>query len=282
MLPYFLLGATWGFAAAAQPGPMQAYLISQAVNHGWRRALPIAFAPLLSDLPTASLSIFILSRVPAWFAVWLRLAGGLFVLYLAWDAFQMWRFPKFSALAAPLSAQRGAFKGALVNILNPNPWIAWTLVLGPLLVKAWRETPAHGIAFLTAFYGVLLSGMASTAVIFGLARRFGPGVTRVLQGFPASRWLHSGAIWLAPGSPVFGEHCRPGATSNVEQLAHPPEICVRAGNLNRESKRFLIRRGHFEGEVFRRGTAAAGNCANAGVSGEGRFFPARGEKGTRC
>ncbi len=184
MLPYFILGATWGFAAAAQPGPMQAYLISQAVNHGWRRALPVAFAPLLSDLPTAALSIFVLSRVPAWGSIWLRVAGGAFVLYLAWGAFRTWRFPK-TAEAPPPSMRSGAIKGTLVNILNPNPWIAWTLVIGPLLVKAWREAPPHGIAFLTGFYGVLLSGMVATAVVFGLARGFGPGVTRALTGLSA-------------------------------------------------------------------------------------------------
>ena len=186
MLPHFLIGATLGFAAAAQPGPMQAYLVSQAVNHGWRRALPIAFAPLLSDLPTATLSIFVLSRVPAWFSAWLRLAGGLFLVYLAWGAFRMWRFQKSLETAAPPSAGYGAIKGALVNILNPNPWMAWTLVIGPLLVKAWREAPGHGIAFLTGFYGVLLSGMVATVLVFGLARRFGPGVSRALTGISAA------------------------------------------------------------------------------------------------
>jgi threonine/homoserine/homoserine lactone efflux protein len=198
MLAHFLLGATLGFAAAAQPGPMQAYLISQAVNHGWRRALPIAFAPLLSDLPTAMLSIFVLSRVPAWFTVWLRLAGGLFVLYLAWGAFRIWRSSK-SAKLAPLSAQSGVFKGAMVNILNPNPWLAWTLAIGPLVVRAWREAPGQGVAFLAGFYGVLLSGMAATALVFGLARRFGPGVSRVLTGGSAVALAGFGCYLAASG-----------------------------------------------------------------------------------
>lgn len=186
MLSYILLGATLGFAAAAQPGPMQAYLISQAVNHGWRRALPIAFAPLLSDLPTATISIFVLSRVPAWFTVWLRLGGGVFLLYLAWNAFRMWRRPEAAKTAPPPSARNGVIKGALVNVLNPNPWMAWTLVIGPLVVKAWGEAPGNGISFLAGFYGVLLSGTAATAVVFGFARQLGPSVTRVLTGLSAA------------------------------------------------------------------------------------------------
>jgi threonine/homoserine/homoserine lactone efflux protein len=198
MAPYFLLGSTLGFAAAAQPGPMQAYLISQAVNHGWRRVLPIAFAPLLSDLPIASLSIFVLSRVPAWFTLWLRFAGGALLLYLAWGTYRVWRFPS-SAPPEPLSARKGAWQGALVNLLNPNPWIAWTLVIGPLVVKAWRETPAGGIAFLAGFYGVLLSGMVATALLFGMARRLGPGVGHALTGLSAAVLAAFGCYLAASG-----------------------------------------------------------------------------------
>ena len=119
---------------------MQAYLVSQAVNHGWRRALPIAFAPLLSDLPTATLSIFVLSRVPAWFTAWLRLPGGFFLIYLAWGAFRVWRSHKSLDATPPPSAGHGAIKGALVNLLNPNPWMAWTLVIGPLLSQSLERS----------------------------------------------------------------------------------------------------------------------------------------------
>jgi len=39
----------YGFAAAVQPGPFLAFLISLALSCGWRRALPGVLAPLLSD-----------------------------------------------------------------------------------------------------------------------------------------------------------------------------------------------------------------------------------------
>ena len=46
MLFYFLQGATLAISAAIMPGPYQAYLLSQALRHGWKRTLPAAFAPL--------------------------------------------------------------------------------------------------------------------------------------------------------------------------------------------------------------------------------------------
>ena len=48
MLTFLLQGLTLGFAAGAQPGPFQTYLISQTLSQGWRRAWIAAFAPLVA------------------------------------------------------------------------------------------------------------------------------------------------------------------------------------------------------------------------------------------
>ena len=88
---YLLQGIGFGLAAAAQPGPFQAYLLSQTMQNGWRRTLPAACAPLISDGPIILLVLWVLSRVPAWLQRGLHLAGGLFILYLAWGAWRAWR-----------------------------------------------------------------------------------------------------------------------------------------------------------------------------------------------
>lgn len=63
---YLLQGIGYGFAAAAQPDPFQTYLISQTLLKGWKRTLPAAFAPLVSDGPIIALCLLVLSRVPLW------------------------------------------------------------------------------------------------------------------------------------------------------------------------------------------------------------------------
>jgi threonine/homoserine/homoserine lactone efflux protein len=88
---YILQGIGYGFAAAAQPGPLQTYLISQTLRKGWKRSLPAAFAPLLSDGPIIALSLLILSQVPPWFQRFLYIAGGLFVLYLSYGSYKSWK-----------------------------------------------------------------------------------------------------------------------------------------------------------------------------------------------
>jgi len=180
MLTYLILGMTYAFAAAVQPGPLQTYLISQTLTHGWRRTLPAALSPLLSDGPIILLVLLVLSRVPAWMMQALRLAGGVFVLYLAWAALQAWR--RYDAQAIPSPPPSTVLQAALVNVLNPNPYIAWTLVLGPLLLKAWRETPSHGVALLAGFYGTMVLALAATIALSATARNLGPRVTRLLIG----------------------------------------------------------------------------------------------------
>ena len=83
---YLLQGLGLGLTAAAQPGPFQAYIISESLSRGWRRALPAALAPLLSDGPIILIAILLLTRLPAGWERILNLLGGLFVLYLAWGA----------------------------------------------------------------------------------------------------------------------------------------------------------------------------------------------------
>jgi len=51
MLTYLIWGIGYGFTAAMQPGQFQAYLMAQTLRQGWRKTLPMIFAPLLSDGP---------------------------------------------------------------------------------------------------------------------------------------------------------------------------------------------------------------------------------------
>jgi threonine/homoserine/homoserine lactone efflux protein len=199
MIAYLFLGATFAFAAVVQPGPLQAYLISQTAAHGWRRTLPAAFSPLLSDGPIVALSVLVLSRLPAWLTAWLRAAGGLFVLYLAYGALMAWRAWDARAEARAPSAGRSLLSAATVNLLNPNPWMSWSLVLGPLLLRGWREAPSRGVALLAGFYGVMVLGLAGTIGIFGAAGKLGAGMGRTLVGISAAALAGFGGylMWTA-------------------------------------------------------------------------------------
>jgi threonine/homoserine/homoserine lactone efflux protein len=203
MARYLLFGITYAFAAAVQPGPFQSYLISQALSKGWRHTLPAALAPLLSDGPVIVLVLLLLTNMPGSLVQILQIAGGVFLLYLAAGAFRAWRAYDVTKVAPVQASQQTVLKAALVNILNPAPYLGWSLVMGPLLLAGWRETPANGIALLVGFYGTMVISLAGIIVLFAAARNLGPQVSRALLGVSALALACFGVYELWLGTRVF-------------------------------------------------------------------------------
>jgi threonine/homoserine/homoserine lactone efflux protein len=212
MFSYLLMGATFAFSAAVQPGPFQAYLVSSTLANGWRRTLPAIFAPILSDVPIVCLVLLLLTRVsPAWLDA-LRVGGGVFLLYLAARAVRAFRHyrhelasPAFDVAQAgeacatgtescaakpswrrrPRRRSRTLLEAVTVNLLNPNPYISWSLVLGPLAIRAWRASPADGVALVAGFYVTMIAATALLLLIFAGARSLGPRIGRAFVGLSA-------------------------------------------------------------------------------------------------
>lgn len=182
MLQYLIIGVTYAFAAVVQPGPFQVFLLSQTLSKGWRRALPAAFGPLISDLPVIVIVLLLLSNVPPHFISVLQIAGGLFLLYLAFNAYKTWKNFDSPKPPPPHSNQQTLLSAVMVNLLNPNPYLGWSLVLGPLLLKGWHQNPANGIVLLVSFYITLTIGMIITILFFAAAGKFGSRLNRLLIG----------------------------------------------------------------------------------------------------
>lgn len=199
MFFYLSLGFTLGLSAAVSPGPFQAFLLAQTLKSGWRRAILAAFAPLVSDGPIIVLVLLILTQTPAWFLAALQIAGGGFILYLAWGAFQVFRAPPTAVLSEADSAQQSLVKAVVVNALNPNPYIFWSTVAGPILLQAWRTQTSLALAFMGSFYGAIIGGFMGFVLLFDRAGRLGPRLTRWLNGLSAVLLLGFGGYQLGAG-----------------------------------------------------------------------------------
>lgn len=179
MTQYLLFGGGFAFAAAIQPGPLQAFLLSRIATAGWRRTLPACLSPLLSDGPIALVALLALSRFTVTIQQALRIAGGGLLLYFAWEAFRRWRAP--AAAGPSTSPPRTLLEAAMVNLLNPNPYLGWALVLGPSAIAAWHQRPAFAVGLIVAFYGTMVVMLALFIVLVGTASTLGPRVGRALQ-----------------------------------------------------------------------------------------------------
>ncbi len=180
MMSYILLGSGLAFAAAIQPGPLQAYLFSSVTQRGWRRTLPAALAPIVSDGPIILVVLLLLTRLPDEAARIMQAAGGLLLLFFAWSAYRQWRSGPAPEKKDSGRTPRSLLEASGINLVNPNPWLGWTLVMGPALLAAWAVSPAHGIAFLVSFYGVIVGMTALLILLLGTTSFLSPRLRHTL------------------------------------------------------------------------------------------------------
>lgn len=182
MLVYLIFGITYAFAAAVQPGPFQTFIISKTLENGWKKTLPAAFAPILSDGPIIVLVLFVLSKIPQELIRFLQIGGGLLLLYLAYNSFKS--FLNFEKLKKPEEnkTDNTLIKAVLVNLLNPAPYIGWSLILGPMFIEGYQEAAVNGIVLIASFYITIVISQMGIILLFGLARNLGPKVTRITLG----------------------------------------------------------------------------------------------------
>ena len=185
MISYLIFGITYAFAAAVQPGPLQTYIISQTLKRGWRSTLPAAFAPVISDGPILLLVLFLLSTVPDNFIFILRIGGGLFLLYLGMNAYNSWKKYATDKIISNESSQQTLIKAVVVNLLNPAPYLGWSLILGPLFFEGWKIAPINGIALIFSFYMTMIITLAGIIILFAFAQKLGPQVSKILLGLSA-------------------------------------------------------------------------------------------------
>ena len=197
-----------GFSAGVLPGPFQAYLLSQAVRHGWRRAAIAALAPLITDGPIVLVVVLLLSRLPGWSLDVLQVVGGLFVLYLAWGIWRAWRSAMSGQAQAqpPADARLSLLRAATINFLSPVVYLFWATVSGPLFLEGWERTPLLGVAFLIAFYGTMIGISQVLIALVSGVQRWKPGTTRWLLGLSAAMMtiLAGSQVWAGASALMHG------------------------------------------------------------------------------
>lgn len=181
MLALIAQGVGFGFAAGTSPGPLQSFIISTTLSRGWQRGIVIIFSPLLTDAPIILVMSFLLQQLPDGVARLIQIAGGVFVLWLAWGT---WRSLRAGALIGPGQAdtpyarRKTLMQAVGINFLSPGPYIFWGSVTGPILIEGLEHSIWHGAAFLASFYGTFLLILALLVLVFDRLRRIDERFTR--------------------------------------------------------------------------------------------------------
>lgn len=185
-----LTAFTFGLGAGIAPGPLQTLVITSTLQRGFGAGWRVAMGPLITDTPIIALSVLVLSSLPSGALDGMAIAGGAVLIGLG-----VWSVRTESAAATEhemVAGRADLWRGAVVNLLNPHPWIFWLGAGAPLLVSAWRRTPALAVGVLAVFYGLLIGLKVVTAWLVARARR------RLSPGWRV-RLVRVGALLLAAG-----------------------------------------------------------------------------------
>jgi threonine/homoserine/homoserine lactone efflux protein len=116
----------------------------------------------------------------------LGIVGGGFVIWLGIEALRESPAPTEAAVGAA-SPQRDILRGALTNVLSPHPWVFWITVGAPILAE---QGTGGRVAFLAAFYLLLIGTKVALAAILGVGR------DRLVQGRGYALVLRASAVLL--------------------------------------------------------------------------------------
>ncbi|HSJ53118.1 MAG TPA: LysE family transporter, partial [Anaerolineae bacterium] len=124
MLTYLALGLSMGFSAGLSPGPLLTLVITASLRSGFGGGLRVALSPFITDLPIILLSVLLSHSLPVGALRWVGTVGACVVIWLGIEALRASRHALLpGAEGAPAAPQRELWRGALVNALNPHPYL---------------------------------------------------------------------------------------------------------------------------------------------------------------
>ena len=189
-------GLAFGLGAGVSPGPLLGLVITSTLQRGFGAGLRVAIAPLLTDAPIIAVAVLVVSSISDDVVRVIGIGGGAVVVGLGiWTVLSARR--PFDDSQKDAGDAGDVWRGVIVNVMSPHPWVFWLTAGGPLLVSAWRRSPAVGVLFAAGFYLLLIGSkvMIAWAVERGSRRFSSAGLRRliVIGGLA----LISGGILLA-------------------------------------------------------------------------------------
>ncbi len=203
MFLLFLQGVALALPSTVVPSPLKIFLISQALQNGWRRVLPAALVPLVTDGPIIILVLFLLVQTPTWFLVTLQILGGFFILYLAARILTILKAETPALRASPEATRQSFVRAIGINFLNPNPYLLWGVVAGPTVLQAMEQSVSIGLSFIVGFYITFICGLAGLIFAFGTAGKLNPTLNKIISAVAAVALVIFGVYQIVTGVMKF-------------------------------------------------------------------------------
>gem|GEM_PF-201505 len=226
-------------------------MIRETLSGGLRAGLWTAAAPIFTDGPLVIVSLFTASWIATNPAALLTISalGAVFLLMMGIECFSIEPPTYDEELAVPTDSFK---RGVITNLLNPNVYVFWFLIGGPLMASVAEKEPIAPIAYALTFlvrqgcnrlcfrpraWAILRARIQSST---GRLRRPDDWIRRRLR-LPSIHLARTGLI-------LKRSYCRLRANSRESpahrQASQEEVLEVREGSAqSKSSQRFLHRRG---------------------------------------
>ena len=157
-------GVALGIIEGIKPGPLLTMVIRESLSKGLKAGMWTAAAPIFTDGPLIIVSLFFAGWLATEPSVLLIISalGALFLAKMGLECFTL-ELPNPDVKGDA----SGSFKrGVLTNLLNPNVYVFWFLIGGPLMASAAEQEPVAPVIYAIAFLLTIILVKASIAWIF--------------------------------------------------------------------------------------------------------------------
>jgi len=170
MWQFISAGVLLGLSSGLSPGPLLTLVLTQTIRHNRAEGIKVALSPLITDLPIILITVLILGRLSRFgiFLAIISFVGAIFLAYLGVESLRS----KELNLEVRDSKSGSLKKGIIVNFLNPSPYLFWTTVGTPLLLKANKTDLLTSILFMVLFYVFLIGSKAVVAFLVDRTKQF--------------------------------------------------------------------------------------------------------------
>ena len=192
-LAVILAFALAGVILAITPGPDMALQLSRAINYGRAHGLACATGAMTgvlvhTTLAALGISVLIVAA-PALFMV-LKIAGAVYLLWLAWQAITAGGGLRIAAAAKKTPTLRQSFAtGVGINLLNPKVVLFFVTFL-PQFVDAHDPAASSKLFFLGAEFIVISIPLAVVTVY---------AAGWIADAFKRTKWVERALNWSFAG-----------------------------------------------------------------------------------
>ena len=174
MTSAILAGFILGLFAGLAPGPYTTMVAATGLERGFRAALPLALAPMVTDVIPLLATVFVLTSLSPRVLTAMGLLGGVVLVVIGIRL--LGRYVGKTRLTGigeeGHSPPTIRFRDVVTSTLfSPAPWLFWLGVASPILVRHWRDDWRHGAAFLAAVFVTNMGSASSLAWAASQGRR---------------------------------------------------------------------------------------------------------------